>query len=152
MAKLCPSMTKHRQARRLVGWLGILPILWSGCGTGSRLQTFPVTGTVTLDGQPVADADVVFIPSAGSQSQLACQAVTDAEGRYEVSTHAGRGKYQPGMQSGVYEVEVLKLGAFHPLRPPPNLLPARYASRTTSGLRLEVAQGPQTYDIQLSSP
>lgn len=52
-----------------------------GCGEPSPFSE--VTGTVTLDGQPVSDATVAFRPSGGGRSAYG---VTKADGTYELST------------------------------------------------------------------
>jgi hypothetical protein len=64
-------------SKRLI-WLVLgLPIV-AACSKGPPLER--VTGQVTLDGKPVPLATVEFIPENGRPSQ----AVTDAEGRYEL--------------------------------------------------------------------
>lgn len=64
-------------------------LLVSGCGGGSEVDLAAVTGTVTLDGKPLANAQVEFQPKAeGSPSA----AVTDAAGKYTLlytSSQAG---------------------------------------------------------------
>lgn len=67
----------------------LLPIAW-GCqksGGAPRLTTVPVTGTVTLDGQPLADADVTFI---ASESSAMFAGRTGANGVYQLQALAGR--------------------------------------------------------------
>ncbi|QEG42761.1 hypothetical protein UC8_48030 [Roseimaritima ulvae] len=54
----------------------------SGCGGGDRPPIGEVEGTVTLDGQPVADAQIFFEPTGGGRSS---SAITDADGTYELS-------------------------------------------------------------------
>lgn len=63
----------------------------AGCG-GERFPVAPVSGTVTLDGKPLADARIGFEPrrigdkpNAGPGSY----AKTDAQGRYELTTLTG---------------------------------------------------------------
>ena len=56
-----------------------LALLASGCRRGPRLGT--VTGTVTLDGKPLANAQVEFQPTAGAPPSYG---TTDALGRYEL--------------------------------------------------------------------
>lgn len=52
-----------------------------GCGPDYP-ETIPVSGTVTLDGQPVAGAAVVFTPEEGQKAT----GTTDASGRFELSS------------------------------------------------------------------
>ncbi len=54
-------------------------LLTSGCFRGPRLS--PVTGTVTLDGEPLADAQVEFQPTGGAPPSYG---TTDALGQYKL--------------------------------------------------------------------
>ena len=56
-----------------------IALLTSGCRPGPKLS--PVTGTVTLDGQPLADAQVEFQPTQGAAPSYG---TTDAAGQYEL--------------------------------------------------------------------
>ena len=60
----------------------------AGCG-GEKLA--PVSGVVTLDGAPLADASVTFQPVAqgGIDAGSGSYAKTDAEGRYTLRTVTG---------------------------------------------------------------
>lgn len=73
-------------------------VLAAGCGTG--LVT--VSGTVTLDGSPVAGAKVTFIPTGDG---IPASGTTDAAGRYELAIGSGR----LGVPPGRYAVTVSKL-------------------------------------------
>jgi hypothetical protein len=74
-----------------------------------------VTGTVTLDGQPLEGASVVFVPAAfdaqaaGGSGDAGIQQAngqTDASGKFTVSCVAGE-----GAMPGTYKVAVSKLEA-----------------------------------------
>ncbi|MCA9050851.1 MAG: carboxypeptidase regulatory-like domain-containing protein, partial [Planctomycetaceae bacterium] len=56
----------------------------SGGGDANRQPTFPVTGTVTLGGGPLAGAAVTFSPKDG---QPVATARTDANGKYSLTTY-----------------------------------------------------------------
>ncbi|MHC2070886.1 hypothetical protein ACYFX5_25730 [Bremerella sp. T1] len=56
--------------------LSVLP----GCFSGSSVPVGPVSGVVTKDGQPLADATVTFFPESGRPSI----GMTDESGRYEL--------------------------------------------------------------------
>jgi hypothetical protein len=65
-----------------------------GCsGSSKPYRTAPVSGRVTLDGKPLADARVSFHPihdpKAGPLSGPEAHGVTDADGRYSLSTPFG---------------------------------------------------------------
>jgi len=132
-----------------------------GCG---RTGHFAVEGIVTLDGKPVHDAAVTFVPRAGGRPGLAS---TDAEGRFRMKD-AGM---KPGLLPGSYAIIVFKAVWAAPRRvmripvepavggePSPMievtegepkiekyLVPERYSSEQTSGLSATIA-GP-TQDL-----
>ena len=59
-------MIERSMALRLV-FLVVLGMASSGCsGSGDELPREPVSGTVSLDGEPVADGMIQFTPSGGS--------------------------------------------------------------------------------------
>jgi hypothetical protein len=87
--------------------LGVLAIsVLTGCGeTDKGPRTVPVKGVVTLDGEPVADASVVFIDDGG---QYPARGRTDAKGEFsldafEYKTGAVPGSYQAIVQRTVVE-------------------------------------------------
>lgn len=65
--------------------LSVICLAALGCdGGGSRGR---VTGKVTLDGKPLPNAAVTFMPAEGGASS----GVTDAEGNYELGHFDGKG-------------------------------------------------------------
>ena len=68
----------------------------TGCFRGPKLGT--VTGTVTLDGEPLENAEVVFQPTGGSPSV----ATTDSAGQYELEYT----KDKPGAVVGTHIVRI----------------------------------------------
>ncbi len=115
-------------------------LLLSSCGEQSGPTTFKVTGKVTMDGSPVPEAVVVLYPkNKGQDSMLASQAITDAEGRFEMRTHLEKDNYKDGMQPGAYVVTVTKLELPRDMRrKPKNLLPKKYSLARTSNLTAHV--------------
>jgi hypothetical protein len=87
-----------------------LIVLLSGCG--KSYKTVPVSGLVTLDGDPLPNATVMFIPEAEGSSKAALPsstATTGEDGRYSlVLTVAGKTK--PGAVVGKHKV-FITLGA-----------------------------------------
>jgi hypothetical protein len=102
----------------------------------------------------VEGANVIFQPIEGSASTLASQSVTDASGRFELSTHVGAGKFKPGIVPGTYSVVITKLdtaGISTTLAPPKNVLPKKYANANTSGLTANVTAGQENdFDFALT--
>ena len=66
----------------------------SGCGSGSR---HALHGTVTLDGQPVADGTISFLPAPGTTGNSSGSAIKD--GQYSLAA-------ANGLQSGEYRVTI----------------------------------------------
>ena len=125
-----------------------------GCGsTASGPATIPVTGEVTLNGQPVAGADVAFMPKVEDADYTPAQAITDSAGRFEVVSLFDQGRTtQTGMLPGAYRVSVTQLEQpSSSARPPRNLLPEKYASPESSELSAEVdGEGENHLKFELS--
>ena len=116
----------------------------SGCAGSQGPETVEVSGTVTMGGQPIERANVLFHPLAGDERVLASQSVTDAEGQFQLATHVGGGKYKSGIVPGKYAVVVTKLDTAAistTFAPPKNLLPKKYGNPATSGLTADVVAG-----------
>ena len=131
------------EGRRLIGPLLLAATALAGCGTRvDGPATFPVTGVVTKDGQPIEGATVQFAPAAGGESAGA-QATTDAAGRFEANLLLENGRRTvPGLPPGDYRVTVTKremnAGEASLARPPKNVLPAKYQAASTTPLSATV--------------
>jgi hypothetical protein len=136
-----------RISRSGLGMSALCVCVCLGCAGSAKNgpATVPVVGTVTLGGSPVEGAIVVFSPETGSDDgRLASQATTDKNGRFQLSTHVGGGKYKVGIAPGKYAVAITKPNTAtvkDMTAPPKNLLPPKYADPKTSLLRVEVAAG-----------
>lgn len=89
-------------ARRFAGGMVVvaLALAMAGCGGGpKRPKLYPASGTVTLDGKPLADATVSFVPASGPPSD----GKTDASGKFTIMTSG-----QPGAPFGANKVTVSK--------------------------------------------
>lgn len=93
----------------------------AGCGE-SNPPTFPVSGTVTLDGKPVEGAAVLFIPFDGTGQ--AASARSDASGNYKLTTFTA----DDGAMAGNYKIKVTKFdtpdGGMSPYGAPAETPPA----------------------------
>jgi hypothetical protein len=88
-------------------WMAMpaMATMLAGCGSsGSGLV--PVSGTVTLEGKPLAGAQVSFAPAAGNKQGTPGTDITGGSGYYKVM-HQGRA----GLAPGKYRVVVRKLDA-----------------------------------------
>jgi hypothetical protein len=112
-----------------------------GCGSGAK--TGEVTGTVTLDGNPVPGLEVNFVPIDISLGTTAT-GYTQASGQYEL--------FLPGKKTktpvGDYTVRIVAAEVDEPGGSPIRI-PARY--NVQSQLKATVAPGAQTHDFELTS-
>lgn len=74
----------------------------------ATLPTEPVSGIVTLDGQPVADATVIFTPVQVSKDTFSATGITDAQGKYSLKTDFSPSVTSDGAVAGEYAVTVTK--------------------------------------------
>ena len=113
----------------------------SGCGP-SVPPTYPVSGTITYDGKPVTDGDILFVPLDRS---LGPDAGKIDGGKYTLQAKAGKCRV---------EITALDIGPDTPIiQGSPvasNYIPARYNSKTE--LIVEVsADGNNVFDFPLES-
>ncbi len=122
----------------------------SGCGGGGR-ETVEVTGIITLDGQPVADAAVMFSgPEGGSPTT----ARTDAMGHFTLQAVAGSNGVAVSKLQATGTAVVGEDGLMPSSGAPAvseSVLPKKYADFRTSGLVVDVAKGMAEVKLDLSS-
>ena len=162
---LCRAAGNSPRLFSLLLWLAILAAT-PGCSQGPQFAE--VEGKVTLDGQPLPDVEVIFLPDPGTGtlgSSSSCY--TDENGHYELRTHKG----QSGAVIGTHRVCIRDLTTL-PLppmwdaddeapqarpraaksAPKPSRVPLSYKSSEKTPLRaVEVKAGEQTLDFQLGS-
>src|SRR5690606_2175471 len=120
----------------------VASIFFIGCGgLAENLPEFnPVTGTVRLDGQPLPNARVAFLPETGPASG----AITDDAGKYELRHKSG----EMGAVAGTHRVEITTdldgTGV-----PGAEKVLAKY--NTASTLSVTVQPGDNTHDFDLKS-
>lgn len=157
----------NRPGKLAVSTLLTVGIALTGCSSSSRPPTYPVTGTVSLQGKPVAGAAVTFVP-ADTEGEAA-SAITDSDGKYALTTwEAG-----DGARPGQYRVKVSKqeqqvvdasklvqnlsieeeqkiyVEKTKPAPPPKRLIPSKFENDETSGLSHKVEEKPTTFDIKI---
>lgn len=153
---------------RTVSWLMVGALLLvgvAGCSSGRRksVKTVAVSGTVTLDGQPLEGVEVCFAAENHVGS-----GVTRADGKYDLVAGAEPGPNQiyfkpvvsgvqqlgEGMDEGQLQAMVEGGGA-----PPPGVtlqtgpkLPERYTDPEKSNTKFDVpAEGAEGVDFRLTS-
>jgi len=85
--------------------VALLMVIAGGCGNGERYA--PVSGTITLDNQPLADASVLFEPLPVGDLDppgKSSAGKTDAEGKYTLQSPAG---HRNGAVVGRHRVRIL---------------------------------------------
>lgn len=106
----------------------ILTIACIGCGPGGP-DIASVEGDVTLDGKPLPNASVVFIPENGRPAG----ATTDSNGHYVLNFSGGRQGSLPGKNkvriSTARDAGVDKAG--DPTPGSPEQIPMKYNAQTT---------------------
>lgn len=114
-----------------------------------KLACYPGRGRVLYQGQPVADANVVFYAINPKDQKLThrADALCDEDGTFSLST------YEPndGIPVGDYAVAVsLRRPRWDEEgRPGKNILPEKYASPRTSELKFTVKEGTNEFTIEL---
>jgi hypothetical protein len=73
-----------------------------GCSGRPKNVAKKVSGTVTLGGQPLANAKIAFAPEKGNASF----GVTDAEGKYNLYWSQARGRAVEGAIIGEHTIEI----------------------------------------------
>lgn len=113
-----------------------LLLIVAGCGGSKPYDVVRVSGTVTLDGQPVADARVEFQPVATSVEGMGPDAVgtTDAQGRYTLTTTFDENGATVGENRVRISTHRLKENPDNPdgkmIEVAPEKIPARYNTRS----------------------
>jgi len=136
-----PRAFRRAEARRdRAPWLAVaLALAAAGCGGPEELDLPPlaeVSGTVTLDNEPLAGAAVTFVPdkSKGTTGPPAV-GFTDDKGRYTLKT-AGKTGAVVGFHKVSVEARQKPKNEQDTL--PPLLTPPRYTNPDASGLAAEV--------------
>ncbi|SIO36213.1 hypothetical protein SAMN05444166_4100 [Singulisphaera sp. GP187] len=89
----------------MIRWTALLVLLGMiGCGSDpdSAIKLVPVKGTVTLDGKPMANAMISFIPEAGNDASTAGGDTTGPDGNY-LAQYRNRN----GLAPGKYKVTIV---------------------------------------------
>lgn len=126
-------------------------VLSAGCFSSNQISGFvPAEGKVLLDGTPVAEANIVFMPVAGSASDRYATAVSKPDGTFQLKTYNSSG-ILPGkyaitiskkiVKSKVSSEEETRLTEAGQQIPDPEitfLVPEKYEKTETSGFALEI--------------
>jgi hypothetical protein len=123
----------------------------AGCG----VKHVPVSGTVTLDGQPLNGGILVFTPDTakGNTAKISCTSPVK-EGHYDLETNGiTRADSGPGVPLGWYKVtlRVLDLGSKKRPQAPINVN-EKYKNVEKTPLSVEVKDNPDpgAYDFKMT--
>ena len=137
------AITATGSMQRLVFAICLVSLCVGGCS--SRPKDFPalapVTGTVTLDGQPLQKAVVMFLSEKG----VAASGATDANGRYTLLYRGSADGASPGRNT----VTVTTLPDDPNMGVVKERIPAAYNTKST--LTADVVAGTNTFDFALES-
>jgi hypothetical protein len=118
----------------------------TSCGQSDRPPLFQVQGEVYYQGKPAEGASVFFLPVNTANlpaSEGVPHGVVGADGTFRIGTFAAA----DGAPAGEYAVTVIwETQPASRDEEARNLLPRRYASPATSGLRARVAEGDTKLD------
>lgn len=143
---------------KLLQTAAVVCLLTCGCSKGGpgapNIKELPVKGTVTLDGQPLAGAEVVFMTA---EPVAAFAAKTKDDGSYQLQTIAGR----EAACQGTCKVTISRMikpdgSLLGPDETPANAgaaeqLPAKYSQYSQTTLSATVAAEGATVDFALTS-
>ena len=139
-------------------WVGLflVAVCLCGCSGSSDIGTYDVTGTLTYNGQPVANVAVTFNPDG---SGWAATGKTDAQGKFSSLTTRESGD---GIAEGEYTVTLSKItevseGAIddpNPYAPTSSAslpFPTKYLNTAESDLKVTVnADSEKTLTLDLT--
>ncbi|MCC9609044.1 hypothetical protein LOC68_07210 [Blastopirellula sp. JC732] len=111
-----------------------------GCSSGNRagVELAEVTGVVTLDGKPVKQVEVMFMPEGGA---IESRGITDDEGKFVAYYPPAYPGAIPGKHHVLFE---LKDADQHP-----DLIPKKYR-QGSKGIEVDVAKdGPNDFTFEL---
>lgn len=131
-----------------------------GCGApkADLPPLVPVSGTVTLDGKPLANAGVTFIPVGATRGGI-YSSITDDSGRYELIDRESRKGAPVGEFKVICTKWVMPDGKDYPkdsnVSPLESnareLLPPRYSNESHTELKATIPDGGTTADFTLKS-
>jgi hypothetical protein len=116
----------------------LLLMVFTGCGKGGP-QIAPVHGRVTLNGQPLENADITFQPE---DSKSPSAARTDKDGHYELG-------YKRGVLGGLVGQHTVRIRVSSEVVENPPNIPERY--NTATELHREVKAGPNEFNFDLTT-
>ena len=128
----------------------IAACLVSGCGSDSGRGA--VSGKVTVDGQPLAEGVITFVPAAGTDGPSAGSEVKD--GRYSIPAETGPvpGDYRVELRAQKKTGKMIEVGSPEPpgtkIPETVEALPAMYNTKSTLKETIKVGNNPIDFDLK----
>jgi hypothetical protein len=148
-----------RKCSRCTCWFALLLLLASGCGKALVFND-AVEGTAKLDGKPLGNAYVQFVPDEPGVKAPGSTGITDEHGHYRLTREGG----EPGALVGKHLVVLLRGREARPglgEQPDPaesakakkdrRPIPPTYMMASKTPLKVEVKLDQHSYDLDLSS-
>ena len=138
-------MNPLRCSRRVS--LAVLACLVLCAGCKSKVPLAPVSGKVTVGGQPVTAGQVALVPEKGVAAAGLSAGKIESDGTWTIHTDG-----RSGAPLGKYKVTVTPAMTPTGSGPPAAPFHASYQSAQTTPLRIEVvnAPSPDAYDLKLT--
>lgn len=130
----------------------------AGCGKSGTVQTAPVTGRITLDGEPLDGGTVTFVPDKQRRTMgpIGVGEIRE-DGTYSIVTDPG-GDVLKGAVVGYHRIRITlspnqRTALRKAKRDDKNQLPRKFLSEGTSGLNAEVRAGiTNSINLDLKRP
>jgi len=130
-------------------WLAaVLVALAAGCSGDNWVMNEQVDGTVKLDGKPVANAVVEFVPSVDTKKQApVSRGTTDEKGHFVLECD----NKKSGAVIGKHSVLVLTGRGEDDAKQPVSAVPNVYSNLAKTPLKIDVTADKHTYDLDLTA-
>jgi hypothetical protein len=130
----------HLMTNSQIVVLSVSLFLITGCSEpqrgGPRVNTAPVTGTITVDDQPAAYLQVDCHPDGGSEIKYPISTVTDEKGNFAFTTYES----SDGLPEGAY---TLTFSWLEPGLVPKDRLKGKFADPRKSQQKITVVSGKE---------
>jgi hypothetical protein len=145
-----------QQVARPGGLAALMLAALVGCGESDALPREAISGTVTLDGQPLKEGIIQFMPAVSATGEGTVAGGPIREGKFEIARNEGPtpGSYSVTILSGGTGADPLPAGTAPgegtPNKPAKERIPAKYNAQTT--LTAEVKKGdPNKFEFALTT-
>lgn len=131
---------------RLLVLVLVVAVLPMGCDDNDRIEVYPITGKVTINGQPAEGMAIRFVPTSDDPMALKPTATTDAQGNLVVTSYVTG----DGAPAGEYRLALewpKKVIAFGRNQNGPDQLGGKFAEAGSSGITVTIQEGPTTLEL-----